>query len=302
MFRLSVLSALLLLATPSAASAEEALLIAGSGYTMPQFTDSWVAAFNARGGVQFSLERRGTATAPPALLSGRAVIASMTRRMNESELEAFRRKRGREPLAIAVAADAIAVFVHDANPVEQLTLLQIDAIFSATRKCGNESDVGAWGNLGLGGEHARRAIGIYGRRPGSGTGQFFREAALCNGQFKTSLRVAPGPRSSALAVASDPYGIGFSSRADLIRGTRAVPIATSDGTATIAAAEVYSGTYPLARKLFFYIDREPGTPLAPGLLEFLGFALSDEGQLAVEAAGYLPVPRALAKRSLATLR
>lgn len=291
-----------LLGSASGVRAGDTLLIAGSGYTMAQFTRSWVAAFNARGGVQVTLEGRGTSTGPPALLSGRAQIASMTRELNASEREAFRRKRGREPRAIPVAADAIAIFVREDNPLRALTLLQVDSIFSAGRRCGDGPDIAMWGELGLDGEYASRSIGIYGRRPGSGTGEFFRLIALCDGRFKTSLRVAPGPMSSALAIANDPYGIGFSSRADLTGGTRAVPIETAAGPTTVGADDVYSGAYPLARRLYFYVDPEPGQPLPPGLLDFLGFALSSEAQLAVEAAGYLAVPRAEAEHSLAALR
>ena len=291
-----------LLASASGVRAGDTLLIAGSGYTMPQFTDSWVAAFNARGGVQVTLERRGTATGPPALLSGRAQIASMTREFNTSEREAFLRERGREPYAIPVASDAIAIFVRDDNPLRALTLLQVDSIFSAGRRCGAGADIAKWGDLGLAGEYASRPIGVYGRQPGSGTGEFFRLEALCDGRLKTSLHVALGPRASALAIANDPYGIGFSSRADLIGGTRAVPIETAAGLTTVGADDVSSDSYPLARTLYFYIDSEPGRPLPPGLLDFLRFALSSDAQLAVETAGYLPMPRGAAKRSLAALR
>jgi phosphate transport system substrate-binding protein len=293
----TLLALAILLGTP--ALADDALLIAGSGYTMPQFADPWIAVFNARGGVQVSLERRGTATGPPALLSGRAQIAAMTRELNDSEREAFERKRGQLPVAIPVAADAIAIFVHRDNPLASLTPRQVDAIFSADRRCGAESDVTRWGDLGLEGEYAQRKIGIYGRRPGSGTGEFVRAAALCGGHYKTSLRVAPGPKSSALAIANDLYGIAFSSRGDLTSGTRAVPIETDSGLRSIAAEDVYSGAYPYSRRLYFYVDPPP---LRAGLLDFIAFALSPDAQLAVEAAGYLAVPRAVAEQSLRALR
>lgn len=287
-----------LLLGPAAARAADTLLIAGSGYTMPPFIETWIAVFNARGGVQVEFEGRGTPTGPPALLSGRAQIASMTRELNAEEREAFQRKLGHEPLAVPVALDAVAIFVHAGNPLQSLTPLQVDALFSADRRCGAESDLQSWGDLGLGAAFAAQPIHLYGRRPGSGTGEFFRRKALCDGHLKTSLRTATGPRSSARSIASDPYGIGFSSRADGVDGTRPLPIATDVGPTTVAAGDVYSAAYPLARRLYFYVDR----PFAPGVREFLRFALSPEGQLAVESAGYLSLPRALARQSLRALR
>ena len=296
--------AALLGAAQDGVAGEPAIRIAGSGYTMPQFTSPWVQAFNSRGGPQIALERRGTNTGPPALLAGRAQIASMTRPFNASEREAFRRKRGREPVAIPVAADALAVFVHADNPLDRLTIPQLDAIFSTTRNCGAPADVSAWSALGLGGKYANRRIGIYGRRPRSGTAEFFRTTALCDGQFKETLRVGPGPRFPAGSIAAAPFGIGFASRADLVAGIKPLPLAREDaeGFATVDPEDVYSGAYPLARRLYFYIEHEKGKALDPALLEFLTFALSPEAQRAVEVAGYLPVPHEVAESTLAKLR
>ncbi|MBW2282131.1 MAG: PstS family phosphate ABC transporter substrate-binding protein [Deltaproteobacteria bacterium] len=283
---------------------EPAIRIEGSGYTMPQFTSPWVQAFNARGGPQVALARGGTNSGPPALLAGRAQIASMTRPFNASEREAFRRKHGREPVAIPVAADALAVFVHADNPLERLTLPQLDAIFSTTRKCGASADVSTWSGVGLDGEYAARRIGLYGRRPRSGTADFFRTVALCDGQFKETLRVGPGPRFAAQSIAAARFGIGFASRADVVPGTRTLALARKAGEpfATIDPADVYAGAYPLARQLYFYIEHPKGEALDPALLDFLRFALSPEAQRAVEIAGYLPVPRKLAERTLTGLR
>jgi len=280
----------------------DTLRIAGSGYTMPLFTSVWVDAFNARDGFQVELDRRGTATGPPALLSGRAQIASMTRPMTASELEAFRRTRGREPLAIPVAADALAVFVHRDNPLAALTLEQVDAIFSQTRECGGGGELLTWSDLGLSGEYTERSIGIYGRRTGSGTGDFFRNTALCKGRLKESLRVAPGARSSVLAVAEDRFGIGFASRADIVDGAKPIALGLGRGSPFVKAIprEVYSGAYPLARLLYFYVNAE-ADDRSDDLREFVAYALSPEGQEAVKAAGYLALPEEVAREALARL-
>ena len=278
------------------------IVVAGSGYTMPRFTVRWAKAFESARGIRVVIERRGTSTGPPALLRGRAQIASMTRPMNADELEAFRFHVGYEPTAIPVAADAVAVFVNERNPLDRLTLSQLDAIFSKTRRCGAERDADVWGEVGLGGAWADRSIGLYGRRPGSGTGTYFRAVALCGGEFKDWLRVNPGGTSAALAIADAVYGIGFGSFVDRRPGMKALALARREGEpyATVAAEHVHSGAYPLGRHLYFYVSQPPGKPLPAPLAAFIGYALSEEGQEVVEELGYLRVPPAVVAETLAS--
>ncbi|MDR0363282.1 MAG: substrate-binding domain-containing protein, partial [Planctomycetota bacterium] len=92
----------------------------------------------------------------------------------------FSKARGYKPTAVAVAIDCVAVYVNKDNPVEGLSLPQIDAVFSSTRKL-NHEDVATWGQLGLTGEWANRNISMYGRNAASGTYAFFKEVSMGNG-------------------------------------------------------------------------------------------------------------------------
>ncbi len=282
----------------TSSSPGDTLRFAGSGYTMPRFTLRWAEAFRAKTGINVEVRRSGTSTGPPALLRGRADIASMTRRMSSAELEAFRRKFGYEPSAIPVAADAVAVFVNKRNPLDRLTLPQVDAIFSKTRQCGAERDAEVWGDLGLEGEWADRMIGLYGRRPGSGTGTYFSNVALCGGEFKDWLRISPGQTSAALAIGEAVYGIGFGSFADRRRGMKALALAPrgGEGYGWVDATDIYSGVYPLGRQLYFYVNHNPGPGPDPTIVSFINYALSDEAQAIVQKAGYLRLPGALIQK------
>ncbi len=287
---------------PGVAVVGDRIVVAGSGYTMPRFTARWAETFRARGGARVEIERNGTSTGPPALLRGRAQIASMTRSMNGDELEAFRIRLGHEPVAIPVAADAIALFVNQENPLDRLTIEQVDAIFSTTRSCGAEGEAAVWGDVGVGGPYADRSIGLYGRRPGSGTGTYFRNVALCGGDFKDWLRINPGGTSAALAIAEAKYGIGFGSYIDRRAGMKPLAIAPHKGEryATVAAEDVYSGAYPLGRHLYFYVSGPADQPLDAALASFIAYALSDEAQAVVEEMGYLRVPPSVIAETLSS--
>jgi len=108
--------------------------------------------------VNIQIQAAGSSTAPPALTEGTSNIGPMSRRMKDKEIEAFEKKYGYKPTEIRVAIDALAVFVHKDNPIEGLTIPQVDAIFSSTRKCGEAEDITRWGQVGLtGGWEGRMA-------------------------------------------------------------------------------------------------------------------------------------------------
>lgn len=291
-----------LLVAPSALGEPAAIRITGSGYTMPRFLEPWAEKFREASGTEVVITGTGTSTAPPALLRGEADVAAMSRRMSETELDAFEARFGRQPVAIPVAADALAVFVNTGNPLKQLTLSQLDGIFSAQRRCGPGEAITRWGQLGVGEPFEDRRLTLYGRRPGSGTGALFRDLALCGGPYRDSLRINPGGASAALAIAEEPYGIGFGSRTDAAEGMKPVAIAREAGTPFVLpgdASDIYSGAYPLGRLLYFYVlAGEAGPPEA--LRSFLAFALSESAQDIVEEAGFLRIPAELAETLLSS--
>jgi phosphate transport system substrate-binding protein len=245
--------------------------------------------------VKVEIEGKGSATAPPALVSGTAHFGPMSRPMKDAELDAFEKKFGYKPVAVRTSFDALAVYVHKDNPIKSLTMQQVDAIFSKTRRGGYPKDIKTWGDLGLTGEWADKPISLYGRNSASGTYGYFKEHALFKGDYKDEVKEQPGSSSVVQGVASDKFAIGYSGIGYKTADVRAVPLANKAGETAYEAdmENVYSGDYPLARYLFLYVNKKPGEKLDPLRGEFLRFVLSKEGQEVVIKDGYLPIPNTI---------
>jgi phosphate transport system substrate-binding protein len=253
--------------------------------------------------VTIQVQGMGSSTAPPALTEGTANLGPMSRLMKDVEIEAFESKYGYKPTAVAVAIDALAVYVHKDNPIKSLSLPEVDAVFSATRKCGHGEDITSWGQLGLVGEWASRTLQLYGRNSVSGTYGYFKENALCQGDFKDTVNEQPGSASVVQGVTKSINGIGYSGIGYKTSGVRAVPLAKLAGEAPIeASAETaISGQYPLSRFLYVYVNKHPNKPLLPLEGEFLKMVLSKNGQAVVVKDGYIPLPAAVADKQLAVV-
>ena len=241
--------------------------------------------------VNIQVQAAGSSTAPPALTEGTSNLGPMSRKMKDKEIESFERKHGYKPTAVPVAIDALAVYVHKDNPITGISIPQVDAIFSATRTCGYESDVTTWGDLGLTGVWSRRPIQLYGRNSVSGTYGYFKENALCEGDFKNSVNEQPGSASVVQGITKSINGIGYSGIGYRTSGVRAVPLAKDDGGEFIEASpdNAISGKFPLARFLYVYVNKHPNRPLPPLEREFLRMVLSKIGQGVVVKDGYIPL-------------
>jgi len=253
--------------------------------------------------VNVQIQAAGSSTAPPALTEGTSNLGPMSRLMKDNEIEAFEKKRGYKPTPVAVAIDALAVFVHKDNPIEGLNLQQVDAIFSSTRTCGAPADLTTWGQLGLSGAWASRSIQLYGRNSVSGTYGYFKEHALCKGDYKNSVNEQPGSASVVQSVSSSLNGIGYSGIGYTTSSVRALPLASGPGKPFVAALpeNAINGTYPLARFLYIYVNKEPGKLLDPITAQFLHMVLSRTGQAIVIKDGYIPLPAPVAARETAKL-
>jgi phosphate transport system substrate-binding protein len=254
--------------------------------------------------VRIEIEGKGSGTAPPALTAGTSHFGPMSRPMKEAENDAFEKRFGYKPTAIRTSLDALAVYVHKDNPIECLSLPQVDAIYSRSRRGGFSKDIKTWGDLGLKGEWATKPISLYGRNSASGTYGYFKEHALYNGDFKDTVKEQPGSSSVVQGVASDRYAIGYSGIGYRTADVRAVPLSGRDGDACHPADEknVYDGSYPLWRYLLLYVNRKPGEPLDPLRDQFLRFILSREGQEIVIKDGYLPLAKKTVDEELAKLQ
>jgi phosphate transport system substrate-binding protein len=250
--------------------------------------------------VKIEIEGKGSSTAPPALTEGTSTFGPMSRSMKSGEIDAFEKKYGYKPTALPTSIDMLAVFVHKDNPLQGLTLQQIDAIFSKTRKGGYEKDIVTWGDLGLTGDWTNKPISLYGRNSASGTYGYFKEHALFKGDYKDSVKEQPGSSSVIQGVASDKYGIGYSGIGYVTADVRALPLAHDSKSEMIGAvpANAYTGDYPLSRFLYLYVNAKPGTDLDPLRREFLRYVFSHQGQEIVVKGGYFPITAEIAQKAL----
>lgn len=268
--------------------------------TLNNLMTLWVEGFRSRyPNVKIAVEGKGSSTAPPALIEGTAQFGPMSREMKSKEIDDFEKKFGYKPSVARVAVDALGVFVHKDNPIQCLTLKQLDAIFSRTHKGGYEKEVKTWGDLGLTGEWADKPISLYGRNSASGTYGYFKEVALFQGDFKDSVKEQPGSSAVVQGVATDRYAIGYSGIGFKTADVKAVPLGAKDGNCFEPNAEnAYAGDYPLARFLYVYYNKAPQKPLDPLMGEFIRYMLSKEGQIATIKDGFYPISAMLAGQDL----
>jgi phosphate transport system substrate-binding protein len=257
----------------------------------------WCEGFNkVYPNVRCQIEGKGSSTAPPALIEGTAQIGPMSRPMKSSEIDQFEQKFGYGPTEIRTSLDSLAVYVNKDNPIKCLSMPQVDAIFSKTRSCGEAGDISTWGQVALDGDWASRPMSLYGRNSASGTYGFFKEHALCKGDYKDQVKEQPGSASVVQGVTEDRFGIGYSGIGYKTSGVRAVPLSKGEGQACMEAnyTNVLDGSYPLGRFLFVYINKAPNKPLDPLVREFVKFIVSKEGQEVTIKDGYDPIPATIA--------
>jgi len=271
--------------------------------TLNNMMTFWAEGFRKKyPNVNIQIEGKGSSTAPPALIAGTSQLGPMSRKMKDKEEQKFEAKYGFKPTAIGVALDSLAVFINKDNPIDGLSLQEVDGIFSKNQKCGM-GDVTTWGQLGLTGEWANKPISLYGRNSASGTYGYFKSKALCKGDYKDTVKEQPGSASVVLGVTEDKAGVGYSGIGYKTSGVKAIALGKKQGDAQYEPtyANVMAGKYPLGRMLFINVVKEPNKPLPTLVKEFLKFALSKEGQEIVIKDGYLPLTADLVKAELAKL-
>jgi len=259
----------------------------------------WAELFqNYYPNVNIQIQGAGSSTAPPAITEGTANFGPMSRLMRSSEVQAFEERHGYPPTAVGTSIDLLAVFVNKDNPVQCLGIEQIDAVFSVGRRCGGAEDVTRWGELGLEGAWANRDFALYSRNAVSGTYGFFKENALCGGDFKPSINEQPGSASVVQGVNESLNGIGYSGIAYMTSGVKTVSVSAVGSDECIAPNKetAATGDYPLARLLYVYVNKNPNRELPPLEREFFRMVLSRQGQEVVVRDGYIPLPASAADR------
>ncbi|MEF2892312.1 MAG: phosphate ABC transporter substrate-binding protein, partial [Akkermansia sp.] len=200
--------------------------------TLNNLMTLWAEGFSKKyPSVKIGVEGKGSSTAPPALTAGTAQLAPMSRAMKREEIAAFEAKYGYKPTEIKVALDAVAFFVNKNNPIQALSLTQVDSIFSSTFKRGG-SNITDWGDAGVPSMKGK-AISIYGRNSASGTNGFVKEIALKKGDYKNSVKEQPGSSAVVQGISSDVQGIGYSGIGYVTSGVKTLSIAEKGGQVAV---------------------------------------------------------------------
>ncbi len=199
---------------------------------------------------------------------------------------------------------AIGVFVSKDNPLNEIPLDKLDAIYSDARRRGYPADISTWGQLGLTGEWADKPIRIYGFYGRDDVTWYFRDLVSYDAPFKASYRVPGGDISRRTPVVAgdlmttlskDPYAIGFANFSYRTESVKALGLVDERGIVSQPVfGDMVSGRYPLQRAIYIYVNRKPGAPLSPLMKEFLHFVLSKDGQSLVQVDHYLPLTAAMA--------
>jgi len=251
--------------------------------------------------VNIQIEGKGSSTAPPALIEGLSQLGPMSRKMKSKEIDAFEKKFGYKPVAVRVALDALAVFVHKDNPIKGMTLMNVDSIFSNTYKR-RGSPIVNWGQVNIKrGGWAEKPISLYGRNSASGTYGYFKKKALKKGDYKATVKEQPGSSSVVNGIAGDLGGIGYSGIGYLTSGVKAIALGNEEmgeGLYGPSFENCLSGDYPLARFLYIYVNKKPGDPLDKLTREFLTYVLFSQGQQIVIKDGYYPLPALISNETL----
>lgn len=297
---------------------EEELNLVGAD-VMDEITLGWVKLFRkAYPRLSVTMEARASGSGGPALTEGRAHLAPVGRELLPAEEKAFVDKFGYKPLAIKVATGSVGslgktatsvIFVDKDNPLQGLTMAQLDAIYSKTRLRGH-ADVRTWGDLGLKGEWAARPIHLYGLKPVNGIEQFLKQRLLLGGEYREGIEFVKGKGfTHAFTVAAEdmthkPGGLTYALLSNVTSNVKVLPIAEKDGAPFLAPTveNVYSHAYPLSRFVYIFVNRPPGKALEPKVKEFLQLVLSREGQDVVAREGvYIPLTPEMVREERAKL-
>lgn len=242
------------------------------------------------------VESFGSSNAPQDLEEGKIDIGTMSEPMSSKDRQDFKNIYGYEPVEIKVAIDMIAVLVNIENPVNCMTIDELDGIYSNTYLCRGSTDITTWGDLNQVGEWKNTPIKVYGKTPESGTYNVFRKIALCNGNYKNSITELASSRDIVEFVSKDAYSIGYSGVGYLISRVKAVNVGKSKNNCYPPKSEyAISGQYPFTRNLYLYPRENPSKGMKKITKEFLKYIMSKDGQEVIIESGLNTLPASIIK-------
>ncbi len=259
------------------ASQEQAsLMLGGSDSEVNVVTRLAEEYMNENSHVSISVTGGGSGVGISSLIDGDIDVANSSRPMRDSEVDELMDNHGKEPYAVRFAVDGVAVVVNENNPVEELTMQQVGAIY--------RGEITNWSEVG--GDD--QEISLYGRQSTSGTYHFFMEVVVQD-EYSERKRNMAGTSDIVEAVIGDTGGIGYAAIGYADEdGVKALSIAADENAEPYdptVLENVTSGDYPLTRPLYQYMIGKP----EGALLDFLLYEVSDEGQDIVLQEGFYPI-------------
>lgn len=273
------------------------LTIAGSD-AMMQLAGVWVQQFNAfYPNVKFKLVSASSTRSVEAVRDKQAHFALMSREVLPEETADFEKVTGHKPTIVISSMERIAVLVNDKNPVESLTLSQLDSIFSATRKRAGGEAPKNWSALGT---KLNAPIKVVLRDEPTGAPATFRQVALQGAEFRPDTAKMDSYINVAKGVAADPGAISFAGNMYILKGTKPVAISIAEGQKAIGvdSPEADAGMYPLVRPQHMIVNYDPKSPPSDAEKEFYKFIFSSMGQEGVVKSGFQPITSAPARVAL----
>lgn len=259
------------------------LQIQGSD-TMVNLSQAWAEAYHTvNPNIGIEVGGGGSGVGIAALVNGTVEIANSSRDMKKDERAKAQAQSGKEPKEFIVGYDCLAIFVHKDNPMTEITIEQLAAIYAEGGKITKWSDLG----VNIPGCQSAEIIRVS-RQSSSGTYEFFREHVLNKKDFNLGSRDMNGSKEVVDLVMHTPCAIGYSGMGYATAEVKMLKVAAKAGAPsyppTVETAQ--NKTYPISRPLFNYTLGEP----QGGAKEYLRWVLSDAGQRIVQDTGYVPVP------------
>jgi phosphate transport system substrate-binding protein len=270
---LTVALALIAASAPAAWSAR-GLTVKGSD-TMVILGQRWAEMYMTQHpGSVIQVTGGGSGTGIAALINGTTDICQASRPMKEDEKRKLRDRFQTMGIEIPVAKDGLSIYLHESNPIKELTIAQLRDIYTG--------EVTNWKQVG--GQDA--LITLYGRENSSGTYVYFKDNVLLGRDYSARVQTLPGTAAVVNAVARDPKGIGFGGAA-YAKGVRDCAVRKVAGSPAVmpTAQTVQDGSYPITRYLYFYTRLKPSGDMK----KFVDWVLSADGQAVVTKVGYFPV-------------
>ena len=279
----SLTSTLALAALALSASAVRADITVKGSDTMVILAQKWAEVYmTAKPGAKIQVTGGGTGTGFAALQNQTTDLCNASRKIKAKEIETCIKAFGKRPTEYKVAVDGLSIYVAADNPVKELSLPQLEGIF--TGKIKNWKAVGG----------ADAPITVYSRENSSGTYEFFKEHVLKGKDFASSAQTMPGTAAVLQAVAKDKNGIGYGGAA-YGAGAKHLAVKADDSSPAVEPSEenVLGQKYPIWRYLFIYVN----PALDKGdIAAYLKWIRSDEGQKLVKEVGYFPLPAQLREK------